>query len=507
MKPRHSIGRCVKAAMVALVLGATSLMACESQQEAKLDQSSAEDSVTIALTSVPASTLCIRATATPASGPDTVRSFIVTPGSTSANLKLGALVPGAYTLNADAFNVACTSISGAGSWIADPVAITVRAGVPTSVTMTFRKNAPVEINANFVNNVKAVAVGQTSSYIVTDSGVLQTGTINETSVFTRTNFAAFDSTSVPGNAVVTIAPTWGGACALRVDGTVWCWGTNGLGELGPGIGISQKSATPVQVTGLSNVYLLAAGPTHVCASRNNGSSYTELLCWGSNSHGQLGNGTTDDSATPVYVYGTPSPSAHRMLAAGNETSYAVLSIGYVEAWGANQYGQLGDGTTTDQPRPNPLANLHQAAMSVSAGSAFACALVSTGEVLCWGHNLAGQLGDGTTTNRLDPTLVLGLTATQIASTQLSSCALTTSGGTVCWGANPLGDGSNDNSSVIRPVKLNGISLTSLASSGRSSSVCGISSTLDVYCWGNNSHGQLGDGGYNSAFSPVQSRLQ
>ncbi len=128
--------------MLALLLGTSGLLACESQEQGALDQAgAAEESVTVALSEVPASTLCIRVTALPVTGWAKVKSFIVSPGASSANLQMGALWPGDYGMSADAFPVACGSISGAGDWIADPVTLTVRAGAATTVNLTFRKNA------------------------------------------------------------------------------------------------------------------------------------------------------------------------------------------------------------------------------------------------------------------------------------------------------------------------------------------------------------------------------
>jgi alpha-tubulin suppressor-like RCC1 family protein len=462
------------------------------------------ESVTIGLTSVPASALCIRITATPGSGAATVKTFSVTAGASSTNLSLGVLSPGNYTLSADAFNVACTSISGSGNWIADPVQVTVHAGIATTATLTFRKNSPVTVSANFVNNVKSIAVGYSSSYIVTDSGILQTGKINGASVFTRASFSAFDSSSVPGNAVVAIAPTLYGACALRADGTIWCWGTSYYGELGSGVPLFAAAATPVQATGISNASLIASGGYHVCAL-GSGSNGAGVYCWGNNGYGQLGNGTTTNSQTPVWSYS----STVKSLSVGEFSSYLVDTNGQACAWGFNSYGQIGNGTTTNQLYPTSVQTT-QPSQSISAGYGHACALATNGDVFCWGMGYDGQIGDGTTNSRLTPTQVLGLSAKQVVSDGNSNCALTSIGDTVCWGFNPngdLGDGTNTNSTVIQSVKLSGVTLTYLASSAVSESTCGLSANLDVYCWGYNYYGNLGDGTHNTAFLPVRGQLQ
>lgn len=461
------------------------------------------ESVQVNLTTVPTSAQCIRITATPSSGSATVKTFTVTAGAASTNLQVGPLLQGSYTFTADAFNVACTSISGAGNWIADPVSGTIRAGVATTITMTFRKNNPVTVNANFVNNVQSLAMSSTSSFIVTDAGVLQTGHINGASIFTRANFSAFDSSSVPGNAVTAISATGSGACAIRLDGTVWCWGTSTYGELGPGIAIGGTASAPVQVTGLSGAKQIAAGQIHVCANAT-GSGGMGVYCWGNNSYGELGNGTLTSSQSPVWSMS----GVTKHLAAGNTTTYATSPTGLIAAWGYNGYGQVGNGTTTNVTTPTTIAET--SVQMVAGGSFHACSLHADGTVHCWGDNYDGQVGDGTTTTRLGPVQVSGLLAQQIVAGSYHTCALTTSGETKCWGNNydgELGNGTNNVGLTPTATSLGTVTLTSLSSGPLSSSVCGVATTMAVYCWGFNYFGQLGDGTSNSEFLPVQAQLQ
>ncbi len=481
---RERNGIRARAAMVALLFGTSGLMACESAEQARLDQAgTAEDSVTIALSTVPASTLCIRVTATPASGSATMKSFIVAPGATSASLSMGVLAPGSYNFAAEAFNVACTSVTGAGNWVADPVAVTVSAGVPTNVMLTFRKNAPVVVNANFVNNVKSITEGYFDTYAVTDSGILQAGANVNSAVLLRQNFAAFDPSLAPGNAVVSIAATVWGACALRVDGTVWCWGTDYNGELGgPGGGTITSLPVPTQIANVQQVTAIAAGWRHVCvAGATVNPVYYGVFCWGLNANGQLGDGTTVDSSTPVRATNVRA----KFLAAGANASYMIDASGVVYAWGDNVYGQLGDGTSTEQRVPVRMAQ-NGPYRTISGGYWHACGLAGNGEVHCWGDNRYGQLGDGTWTNRLVPTLVPGLAAKQVVAGDSFSCALSTNGETVCWGSNGVGELGNrtwDGSQVPTPVALDGVVLTELSSQNAVRSTCGISTSRDVYCWG------------------------
>jgi alpha-tubulin suppressor-like RCC1 family protein len=462
-------------------------------------------SVDLALTSVPATTQCIRISATPASGAATVKNYPVTAGASSSSLQIGPFSPGSYTFAGDAFNVACANIgSNVGTWIADPVPVTLRPGAATSVTLTFRKNSPVTVSASFLNNALGLAVGNSNSFAVTDAGVLQAGLLNGSQAFTRMSFSAFDSSSTPGNAVVALAATYNGACAVRADGTIWCWGTNYYGELGPGISLNSTAATPVQVAGLTGATQISAS-LHTCAIAN-GSNGKGVYCWGSNNNGQLGINNTTDSQTPV------SSLAYipvKSVTCGGYATYAVDTHGSVYAWGYNGYGQIGDGTTTDR-LVGVMVQGEGPVATVAAGGMHACSLRVDGTVRCWGYNAYGTLGNGTTDNSSTPVQITGLVAQKIVSGSLFTCAITDVGQTVCWGINnggQMGDRTNTARLVPTPPALGSIALTSVASSAFSGSACGIASSFDVYCWGNNGSGQLGDGTTNNQFSPVKALLQ
>jgi alpha-tubulin suppressor-like RCC1 family protein len=464
--------------------------------------------VEVALTTVPASAQCIRITATPASGSSTVRTFTVTAGSSSASLSVGKLSPNSYTLSGDAFNVACTSIgSSVGDWVADPVSVTMKAGVTSSVVLTFRKNNPLTASANFVNNVLGVSLQGGTSFVFTDGGLLESGTLSNTKTFTRINFSAFDATTVPGNAVTHVAPTAYGACAARVDGTVWCWGQNAFGELGAVVG---TAASPVQIPGLSAVTQLASGNFHACAIGNYGVVVKGVLCWGINSQGSLGNGTGNNSSTPVVALsGAGFNAAPKYIACGELSSHAVLADGSLRAWGWNGFGQLGDGTTTDRFVPVVVSG-ESAVETVAAGSAHTCSVRADGGVRCWGYNSHGELGNGTTTNSSVPVLVGGLSARQVSAGNEHTCALATTGQTMCWGSNArgeLGNGTITNRTSPGAVALTGGVTLALLWSGHAFHTCGITSNSDLYCWGHNAYGQLGDGTINTAFLPIRPRLQ
>src|SRR5450759_3836047 len=218
-------------------------------------------------------------------------------------------------------------------------------------------------------------------------------------------------------------------CAVTNGGALWCWGWNVYGGLGDGT--TTDRLTPVMVSGLtSGGVAAAAGPYHTCAVTSGGA----LLCWGGNQYGQLGDGTTTNRLTPVPVSGLTSGVV--AVTAGYYHTCAVTSGGAVQCWGNNANGRLGDGTTTDRLTPVAVSGLTSGVMAVTAGIQQTCALTNGGAVQCWGGNTWGQVGDGTTTDRWTPVAVSGLTSgvVAVASGLYHSCAVT-SAGAQCWGYN------------------------------------------------------------------------
>lgn len=194
------------------------------------------------------------------------------------------------------------------------------------------------------------------------------------------------------------------ACAILTDGSLRCWGDNSSGELGDGT--TTDSAAPTQVVGLDGgaAAKVSAGGSHTCAVSVGGG----VQCWGNNTDGQLGDGTTTNRLTPVDVVGLGSPAVD--VTAGERYSCAALANGAAKCWGNNEFGQLGDGTMANRLTPVDVSGLSAGVASVAAGdtSSHTCAVMLNETVKCWGWNGGGQVGDGTDTHRLTPVDVVGL---------------------------------------------------------------------------------------------------
>ena len=329
--------------------------------------------------------------------------------------------------------------------------------------------------------------------------------------------------------VVQVAAGFSSTCARRADKTVWCWGGNGMGQLGDGTGSS--SLSPVQVVGLAQVRAISSGFDHACAL----SSDSSVKCWGSHEVGQLGAGTESVALAPVtpIVTGagpatscpvepepTCEPPTRQGLFALSTLHSCAVDQGRVFCWGNNDNGAVSG------PRPNTVGG--NVALSVEprrvelpqeASAAYvssysppsqvvtqnhSCAVLVDGSAWCWGPNRFGQLGDGTNTERRTPVAVTGLPG-QVRAMSLGlnfSCAVLTDGALWCWGDNTsgqLGDGTTQSRVTPGPVMgLPGPVEDVLSLRG---STCALLQDGSVWCWGLNEAGQLGDGTTQSRVTP------
>jgi alpha-tubulin suppressor-like RCC1 family protein len=307
-----------------------------------------------------------------------------------------------------------------------------------------------------------------------------------------------------GTTVTAVAGGGLHSLALTSSGQVLAWGLNNIGQLGNGT--TTNSSTPVAVSQPSGttVTAIAGGASHSLALTSTG----QVLAWGNNGSGQLGNGTTTRSSTPVVV-SLPSGTTVTAIAAGAQHSLALTSTGQVLAWGANLSGQLGNGTIAGvSSTPVSVSLPSGTTVTAIAGGGFhSLALTSGGQVLAWGNNGSGQLGNGTTTNSSTPvqvSLPSGTTVTAIAGGAGHSLAVTSSGQVLAWGRNfegQLGNGTTTSSSTPVQVSLpSGTTVTAIASGDNHS--LALTSTGQVLAWGDNVAGELGNGTFTRSSTPV-----
>ena len=285
------------------------------------------------------------------------------------------------------------------------------------------------------------------------------------------------------------------AAASSTQSVPYAMGSNSSGQLGDGT--TNDASTAVKMSAPVTFTDVAAGGLHAVALGTDGKVYA----WGSNTWGQLGDGTTTDSATPVVVH-TPGGVAFTSVSAGTNQSYALSSTGVLYAWGLNTFGQLGNGTNTSSSTPVTVSAPAGVTFSaVSAGGLQTLALGTNHTVYAWGSNSFGQLGDGTTTNRNAPVAVtIPGGATAVAAGGSHSLALASDGNVFAWGqgsSGQLGQGETkpplDSSSVPLKVDAGAATLPFKAIAAGGLHSVALDAKGNVFTWGDNNLQQLGVG--------------
>ena len=326
---------------------------------------------------------------------------------------------------------------------------------------------------------------------------------------------SLNSTNIPGfqeGSIFTDSTLSSGnhhTCAILDDGSVSCWGWNDNGQLGDGTTTDRNTSTQTLSLGTGRTAVaISSGYRHTCAILDDGS----VSCWGRNDAGQLGDGTDTERNTPTQTLSLGIGRTAVAISSGNSHSCAILDDASVSCWGDNGYGQLGDGTNTTRNTPTQTATLGtgRTAVALSSGSAHTCAILDDGSVSCWGENQYGQLGDGTTTGRNTPTqtssLGTGRTAVALSSGGWHTCAILNDGYVSCWGSNGngrLGDGTDTERNIPTQTSSLGTGRTAVAISSGGSHTCAILDDGSVSCWGDNWKGQLGDGTDTYRNAPTQ----
>jgi alpha-tubulin suppressor-like RCC1 family protein len=286
--------------------------------------------------------------------------------------------------------------------------------------------------------------------------------------------------------------------ALKTDGTVWAWGNNMFSQLGNGS--TNESHTPVQVSGLNSVIALGGRGYHTLAIEADGSVWG----WGWNSTGELGNGTTNATTVPVQVVGLTNPAA---VSGGYHFSIALMPDGTVFQWG---HGRAIGSSYTPVQTPG-LSNV----IAISAGWDHALALRSDKTVWAWGKNGVGEVGDGTTNNRAIPVQVTGLSnIVAVSGGDWHSSALGSDGTIWKWGRNDVGqlgngsaDGAGNYAAHPLPARIQcdnygaGFSNVTMVAARDWHNIA-VKADGSVWQWGANDQGQCGDDTTNDRWRPV-----
>jgi alpha-tubulin suppressor-like RCC1 family protein len=291
------------------------------------------------------------------------------------------------------------------------------------------------------------------------------------------------------------------SCGLTSAGKAYCWGDNAHGQLGTGI--PGTATAPAPVSGGLTFRSLAAGFEFTCGLTTTGSVY----CWGRNDAGEVGAGLLATVvSTPQLALSTATFVA---LATGWEHACAIAVDGTLYCWGRADAGQLALATKGNRSVPSLVPGSLRW-KQISAGSSSTCGLTLTGVAYCWGSGTSGQIGDGGTSERDAPTAVNGgMTFTDITTGFQQSCGIRTDGHAYCWGDNysgELGDNGASGAKSSVPVAVSGgLTWTQLAAGAGFgiAFTCGVTSSSQVYCWGNGTLGQLGDGSKTNHKVPTQ----
>jgi len=292
------------------------------------------------------------------------------------------------------------------------------------------------------------------------------------------------------------------ACAVKSDGRVWCWGGGRLGN-----GSAAGSTVPVQVSDLTTATQISGNYSHFCALKADAS----VVCWGWNILYNLGDGTTTDRLVPTAL--SPAlPMGALQVSAGVFGTSVLLTDGTVRSWGAGNNGALGNGSTTYSTSTKTAPTGLSTVSKISGGPGWGnlCAIETVGRVVkCWGLNNNGQLGIGVMAAsgadywRLTPVAVTGFTSavTSIDAGIYTPCAVLADTSLMCWGYNGQGQAGVSGTQVLTPTAVPNMTGVSQVSTGYYHS-CAVLSDTTVKCWGSNTYGALGNGSTTNSVAAV-----
>ena len=295
--------------------------------------------------------------------------------------------------------------------------------------------------------------------------------------------------------IAAIAGGGGHLCTVSAGNALACSGFNGFGQLGDGKP-TLRGAPSSPITGLAPATAIAAGGTHSCALL---ADHT-VACWGDNTFGQLGDGSLVERSRPVAVEGVPHATA--IVAGGNHSCAVLADQQTVACWGANFFGQLGDGTNDSRGSARAVVDASGAKLTgvtqLAAAGDHTCALVGNGGVMCWGRNLSGQNGNGGINDSNLPIAVSMLTGASAVTAGIQhACAINAMNTVECWGDDGVAQLGGGNMSSTTPVVTAFKGMDQI--SAHYAFTCGrVQSSHTVGCWGFGGDGELGDGAHQTS---------
>jgi alpha-tubulin suppressor-like RCC1 family protein len=277
------------------------------------------------------------------------------------------------------------------------------------------------------------------------------------------------------------------ACGVTTDRLLYCWGNDEVGQIGNGL--DGAGTTPKLATVKSERFTtVSAGLHHACALNLNG----RVFCWGSDSDGQLGDDRTIHSTTPIPV--ADSTLRFTMISAGDNHTCGLSNTGAAYCWGRGEEGQIGNGGMFSQEVPTAVTG-GVFFTSIAAGGSHTCGVSTSGAIYCWGSNENGQLGSGGQGSTIsNPVIVIGPDDfTAVTAGENHTCGIAGGGQVYCWGGSEygeLGDGNTSHHSTGSPFVVSGF--TASAISAGANHTCAISTAGGAWCWGSNRWGALGN---------------
>ncbi|MFO0750776.1 MAG: Ig-like domain-containing protein [Myxococcota bacterium] len=361
----------------------------------------------------------------------------------------------------------------------------------TSVEVTAITTA-VQVDVGIESTCALLANGQVQCWGRDSAGQLGNGNVSDSQKTPVTVVTDAIATS-PLDGVVQIAVGDSHACALRADGSVYCWGSNAYGELGRD---GEQSEFAIASTATDLVQIVA-GQLHTCAITKAG----KVVCWGGNNWGQLGDDNAPTrSSSPKEVVGVANAIG---LGTSRLHTCAVLADGTAKCWGRSSAGELGDGHVPQVPAELPYNDVPQTVVGlinivqIGGGENFSCARLADGVSRCWGSGQGGRLGTGNTNNSVTPALVtipVGVAGVVSASIDNEhACALVADGKAACWGRGTNGQlGGGDVGPDSAPLAIVATTALGRAIQTGGQHSCMVTSIGTVQCWGANVAGQLGN---------------